>query len=236
MRTTLRLLAALAALSVPGLAVARPAAKPAPVKASADWTKTYSVTPEGGFRMGDPNAKVALVEYGSLTCPHCKHFADTGAQPLLQNYIRTGKVSYEFRPMILNGIDLAATLVARCGGPSRFFPIASKLYATQDAWASKISNIPEPEKEKLKALPVGEMMAGIAERGGLISFASANGIPAAKAEACLKNDAAASKLAQMYQAAMDKGVKGTPTFFVNGKHVDAIDWPTLEPFLKGVGT
>jgi protein-disulfide isomerase len=231
----LRLIAALAVV-YPAAGVAKAAAKPAAAKPASNWAETYSATPEGGFRMGNPGAKVALVEYGSLTCPHCKHFADTGGQPLLQNYIRTGKVSYEFRPMILNGIDLAATLVARCGGPSHFFPITAKLYATQDSWASKISNMPEDEKNKLRALPVGQMMAGIAEKGGLVSFAAANGIPAAKAEACLKDDAAASKLAQMYQAAMDKGVNGTPTFFVNGKRVDAIDWPTLEPFLKGAGT
>jgi protein-disulfide isomerase len=233
MRGLAPVVAVLAAAALPlASAAAKAPAKPA---AKQDWTKTFAVTPEGGFRIGNPAAKIALVEYGSLTCPHCRHFAETGMKPLLQNYVRTGRVSYEFRPFILNGMDLAATLVGRCGGPSHFFPMAERLYATQDSWTGKIANIPEKEKNRLKALPVGETMTGIAKVGGLISVASANGIPPARAEACLKDDAATSKLAEIYQAGMDKGVKGTPTFFVNDKQVTAIDWPTLEPFLKQAG-
>ena len=67
--------------------------KPAP----RDWSRTVAATPEGGFRMGNPNAKVKLVEYGSLACPHCRHFEETGYKPLVQQYVRTGRVSYEFR-------------------------------------------------------------------------------------------------------------------------------------------
>ena len=55
------------------------------------------MTPEGGFRMGNPAAPIKLVEYGSLACPHCRHFEETGYKPLLQTYVRTGRVSYEFR-------------------------------------------------------------------------------------------------------------------------------------------
>ena len=61
------------------------------------------------------------------------------------------------------------------------------------------------------------------------------GIPTAKAEACLKDVSAAQALMKIVQAAADKGVKGTPTFFVNGKPVEAYDWATLEPFLKESG-
>ncbi|MFL6763858.1 MAG: thioredoxin domain-containing protein, partial [Sphingomicrobium sp.] len=62
-----------------------------------DWTRAVAATPEGGFRMGNPAAPVKLVEYGSLACPHCRHFEATGYKPLIQNYVRTGRVSYEFR-------------------------------------------------------------------------------------------------------------------------------------------
>src|SRR4051812_27460632 len=104
-----RILAAAVMLSVPAAtSAAKPAAKAA---AKADWTRTFAVTPAGGFRVGNPKAKVAIVEYGSLTCPHCQHFAETALKPLFQDYIRTGKASYEFRSFILNGPDLAATLV-----------------------------------------------------------------------------------------------------------------------------
>ena len=72
--------------------------------------------------MGNPKAKIEVVEYGSLTCPHCRHFAETAVNPLVAQYVRTGKASYEFRPFILDGIDVAANLVARCSGPATLLP------------------------------------------------------------------------------------------------------------------
>jgi protein-disulfide isomerase len=210
-------------------ATAKPVAK---AVHAVDWTRTFAQTPDGGFRMGNPKAKVAIVEYGSLTCPHCRHFAETAYKPLVSNYVRTGKASYEFRSLILNGIDIAATLVARCGGPSRFFPLAEQLYATQPTWIEKVT---DAESEKLNALPKDQMMLGVAKVTGLIPIAAAQGIPSDKAEACLKSQPAADELLKMTQAAMDAGVQGTPTFFVNGKQVPAYDWATLEPFLKDAG-
>ena len=200
---------------------------------SVNWTRTVSATAEGGFKMGNPDAKIAVVEYGSLTCPHCRHFAEAGLKPLIAKYVRTGKASYEYRPLILNDIDVAATLVARCGGPSRFFPTAARLYATQSAWVGKIT---DSESDKLNSLPRDEMMLGIAKATGLLRVATAQGIPAAKAEACLRDKPAADQLQEMVQAASDKGVQGTPTFFVNDKLVSAYDWATLEPFLKDAGS
>lgn len=211
-------------------ASAKPAARPVH-----DWTTTFAVTPEGGFRMGNPAAKIAIVEYGSLVCPHCRHFAQTATKPLLQNYVRTGKASYEYRSLILNGADLAATLVARCNGPAHFFPMAGRLYATQPAWLGKLYSLSDAEKERLENLPQAEMVQEVAKITGLIPVATSYGIPPARAQACLKDDAAATRLAEMYQAARDRGVKGTPTFLVNGKEVPAGDWATLEPFLKDAG-
>ena len=218
---------------LPAPAQAKPVARAA---AARDWTHVFSVTPDGGFRMGNPKAKVAIVEYASLTCPHCRHFAETAMKPLLSRYVRTGKASYEFRSFVLNGIDLAATLLARCNGPAHFFPTAEKLYATQSVWVDKITNLPKAEQDKLNALPENQLMLGIAKAGNLLPIAAAHGIPTAKAAACLKDDAAAKALVKMRQAAADSGVSGTPAFFVNGKQVAAYDWATLEPFLKEAGS
>jgi len=227
-------LAAVATIAlIPMPAHARPVIKSA---ASRDWTHVFSVTPDGGFRMGNPKAKVAIVEYASLTCPHCRHFAETAMKPLVSQYVRTGKASYEFRSFVLNGIDLAATLLARCNGPAHFFPTAEKLYATQSAWVDKITNLPKAEQDKLNALPDNQLMLGIAKAGNLLPIAAAHGIPTAKAATCLKDDAAAKRLVKMRQAAADSGVTGTPTFLVNGKQVAAYDWATLEPFLKEAGS
>ena len=62
-----------------------------------DWLRTAVRTPEGGFRIGNPNARVKVIEYLSLTCPHCAEFAHQGSQRLLQNYVRPGQVSVEYR-------------------------------------------------------------------------------------------------------------------------------------------
>jgi protein-disulfide isomerase len=215
-----------------GETMARPVAK---APASVDWTRAFAVTPEGGFRIGDPKAKIAIVEYGSLTCPHCRHFAETAVKPLVDQYVRTGKVSYEFRSFVLNGIDLAATLVARCSGPSRFFGVAQDLYATQPEWLGKMENLPKEEQDRLGALPNDQLLLAIAKRTGLLSIGAAHRIPAAKAENCLKDDAQAKGLMKMVKVGADLGVKGTPTFFLNGKQVPVYDWATLEPFLKEAG-
>jgi protein-disulfide isomerase len=223
---------AIALAVFPALALPAAAAPARKAIAQHDWSRTFSVAPDGGFVMGNPSAKIAIVEYGSLTCPHCRHFAETAYKPLVREYVRTGKASYEFRSYILNGIDVAATLVARCGGPSRFFPIAEQLYATQPTWIGKIT---EAETDKLNALPQDQMMLGVAKVTGLIPIAAAHGIPTAKVEACVRSQPAADELAKMAQAASDAGVTGTPTFFVNGKQVPVYDWATLEPFLKDAG-
>ena len=65
-----------------------------------------AATPAGGFVMGNPNAKVKLIEYGSLTCPHCREFDEKGVQPLIANYVKTGQVSWEFRNYVRDAFDL----------------------------------------------------------------------------------------------------------------------------------
>lgn len=215
-------------------AVAPAAAKPVakPVAATADWSRHYAVTPEGGFVVGNPKARIALVEYGSLTCSHCRHFAQTAVKPLMARYVRTGKASYEFRPLILNGVDIAANLVARCNGPSQFFPIAERLYATQPTWAARVT---EAQIKTFDGLSQPAMMLRIAQLTGLVRIASAYGIPPTKSVACLKSEAAAEQLTNMARAADDRGVHGTPTFFINGKLAEVMDWATLEPLLKKAG-
>lgn len=208
---------------------AAPAVKSAAVT---DWARSFSITADGGYRIGNPNAKFAIVEYGSLVCSHCRHFAQTAMKPLVAGYVRTGKASYEFRPLILSGLDIAATLVARCNGPAHFFPIAEQLYVTQPIWTARIS---EEQHEKLIRLPQAKMLLAYARMSGLIRVGAVHGVAPSTAESCVKNEAAAESLAKMAKVAGDIGIRGTPTFLVNGKRIDAYDWATLEPYLKQAG-
>lgn len=103
-----------------------------------DWTGVINPTPDGGVMMGDPNAKVHLIEIGSLTCPHCREFEETAVDQLVAKYVKTGKVSYEFRNYIRNSFDLSAVLIAKCNGPEGFFPLSRAFYDTQLDWEGKL--------------------------------------------------------------------------------------------------
>ena len=224
-----RLFAAIAAV----LMVSPPAAS-APTKKPVDWTRTVVATPDGGFRMGNPAAKVKLVEYGSLTCPHCRHFAEEASVPLKAK-VKSGKVSFEYRSFVLNGVDASATLVARCGGTARFFPILDSLFAAQGEWIAKVNGLAAADKEKLVALPEGQRLVGIATAAGLQKMAAAKGLPIAQANQCLADKAGFDRVGKIFEQAVALGVQGTPTFFVNGTKVDASDWKSLEPLIDKAG-
>ena len=217
-------------------AAALPAAAAAPGGKAAsqpvDWSRTVVATPEGGFRMGNPQAKVKLVEYASLTCGHCANFAKAGMQSLIGTYVRSGKVSYEYRSYILNGLDVAATLVARCGGAARFFPVADKLFATQGQWMGRITDLTEAQKAQMNALPENQRLARAAEFAGIPQLAARHGITPAQSRRCLSDQAALDRLSKMAEAAEAQGVQGTPTFFLNDGNIGTHTWATLEPILR----
>lgn len=221
------------ALLLASLAAAGPAAaQPRRAAAAVDWSRTVVATPEGGFRMGNPNARVKLVEYGSLTCGHCAAFARQGNAQLVGTYVRSGKVSFEYRNFILNGLDVAASLVARCGGPSRFFPVAEKLYATQPQWMGRLSALTAAQKAQLNALPETQRLGRLAETVGLTGLAAQHGIAPVQSKRCLADRAALDRLGKMAEAAGAQGVRGTPTFFLNGANLGTHTWATLEPILR----
>ena len=235
MKTALSLLAALA-LAFP--AAAAPVRHPAPARRAAparDWSRVVVATPEGGFRMGNPDARVKLLEYGSLTCPHCAAFAREGEAALVQNYVRTGRVSYEYRNYVLNGIDVVASLLARCSGPSNFFPMAQTLYGTQQQWMGRITGLSPAQKDALKAMPEGQRLVRLGEIGGLTQVAARYGVPAARANQCLADKAGLDRLGRMVEAATAMGVEGTPTFFINGVNANVNSWAALEPLIRNGG-
>jgi protein-disulfide isomerase len=221
------------------LALAAPAAAAAPARsgnaaAAVDWSTRVAATPEGGFRMGNPAAPVKVVEYGSLTCPHCAEFARASKAPLTAK-VRTGKVSYEYRTYVLNGIDAAATLVARCAGPANFFRIADSFFSSQPQWVGKVSGLSPAQKAEVGQLPEGQRLVRLAEIGGMLGIAAQAGLPAARARACLADRAGLERLGQIGEAAVNLGVQGTPTFFINGSNIGVQDWSSLEPLIRRAG-
>ena len=208
--------------------VAAGAARPAP----RDWSRTVAMTPQGGFRMGNPAAAVRLVEYGSLACPHCRHFEETGYKPLVQNYVRAGRVSYEFRNLLINGPDLSISLLTRCSGPARFFAMSQVVYATQPQWEDRINKMSDADKAAMDKMTDHQRVVRFAELGGMIPLAARFGVTPARARQCLTDSKGVQRLLDMTKAANDAGVDHTPTFFVNGKVSSAATWEQLEPELK----
>lgn len=202
--------------------------------ATKDWTAVLAATPEGGFRMGNPDAPVKLIEFASLTCPHCRDFHKAAMPKLKGDYIKSGQVSYELRNFVLNGPDFAATLLARCQGPAAFFKLVDTFFEQQDSWTAPFAKLTEADQQRLQALPQNQQIAGLADAGGLDDFMRTRGLPKAKFNQCLTNEAEIAKLSAIRNEAISKyQLTGTPSFVINGEtQKDVFDWASLEPKIQ----
>ena len=199
--------------------------------AGTDWTTTVVATPEGGMRMGNPDAPVKLVEFGSMTCHVCKEFSEASTQPLEQNYIKSGQVSFEFRNFILNAPDAAASVLARCMAPAAFFRVTEQLFAAQDEWMAKVDGT---EGQQIQALPQNQQIPALARAMELDAFFRQRGMTEARLNQCLADQQATERLAAMNQTATSQhGISGTPNFLINGERAPtATSWSTLEPLIR----
>ena len=216
-------------------AAAPVAGKAAP--AGTNWVETVTRTPEGGWRMGNPDAPIKLVEYGSRTCHVCAEFEEKGFKPLTENYVASGKVSFEFRDYLRNGADISAALVGGCGGTGPFFTLLNQMYADQGRALDVLQKLPQSYYEELSKLPLNQQATRFAEGAGYLDFVKQRGIPEAKARACLMDTAEAERLQKMNEKAnADYPIPGTPTFLLNGKMLEqTVSWDQVERALKAAG-
>ena len=164
--------------------------------------------------MGSPTAPVTIIEYASMTCPHCGHFAVETFPKLKEKYIDTGKAKYIMREYPLDGLAGAAFMLARCAGPDKYYPLVETLFAQQPKWA--VRNPIEP----------------------LMAIAKQAGFTQQTFEACINNKDALAKVQQVRDRAANQfKVKATPTFFINGERheggmsIEDLD-KAIEPYLK----
>lgn len=215
------------ASSGPAAAVAPPAGKA--------WTDIVAKTEDGaGVVVGNPKAPIKLVEYGSLSCPHCAKLSQESTQPLNTNYIASGKVSYEFRSFAIHPQDIPLTVLARCGSTETFFGLVEQVYANFDA----LSAATEKGIDKAKAastLPPAQRYIALADALGYTDFFSARGLPVEDQKKCLANLPAAEAVAKESETISAKGIDSTPTIFVNGTKVNGNDWKAMEAALKAAG-
>jgi protein-disulfide isomerase len=203
--------------------------------AGSAWADTASKTEAGGFVVGNPNAAVKLIEYGALSCSHCAEFSEKSHEKLM-GFVSKGTVSYEFRPFLLNPIDVPASLLARCAGPRPFFTIAEQMYAAQRDWLGRTQSITEAEQQAWQGMPPEQLAGTIATKLQLDSFVQQRGVSSEQAKACLSDKAAIDELAKITQDGVKQhNVTGTPAFVLDGKTLDVNTWEAMEPLLIAAG-
>jgi protein-disulfide isomerase len=216
-------------------AAAEPVAKVAP-PAGQQWTDVVAITPEGGWLAGNPQAPIRFVEYGSLTCPACAHFSVTGMQQLREDYVNSGRVSYELRSVPLHGtIDLVLSRLLECAPKEAAHPLAEQLWANNTPIVTQAQANGAALQEAM-SLPENQRFVAFADRSGLLDFFAARGVSRDQAAVCLSDPAAMQSLANRLVAQNEKdGITGTPTFFLNGSRLEETDWADVQAALQRAG-
>jgi protein-disulfide isomerase len=158
------------------------------------------MTPGGlpDMSLGSQDAPNVIVEYASMTCPHCAQFDKVVFPELKTKYIDTGKARLIFREFPLDGLAARASMLARCAGPDRYFPMIDVMFQSQPTW----------------------VIEGPEALDRLLQLARQAGFSKEKFDACLADKELFKKIVDERQRAADKfQVDSTPTFFVNGKRM-----------------
>lgn len=209
-------------------AVAAPAGKA--------WSDVVTKTAEGGYVMGNPQAPIKLVEYGSLSCPHCAKFAEEGYDELVNKFVGSGRVSYEFRSFAIHPQDVPLTVLAQCGSPEAFFPLVHQIYTNFEAMNAPLGDPAVQAKANASAqVPPPQRFVALADALGYSAFFAQRGVALDQGKACLLNSANAQAVADHAQKYGDEGITGTPTLLVNGTKVDSTEWSATRQALMAAG-
>ncbi|MBY6082925.1 DsbA family protein [Ruegeria arenilitoris] len=162
---------------------------------------------------GAEDAPVEIIEYASYTCPHCANFHQGPYKQLKKEYIDTGKVKFIYREVYFDRYGIWASMVARCGGPEKFFGITDLIYQGQSEWT--------------RAGGPAEIVEELRKIGRLA------GLSNDQLEACLQDGTKAQTLVAWYQKNAEKdGIQATPSFVVNGKKVDNQSYDELKALIE----
>jgi protein-disulfide isomerase len=210
----------------------------APIAAPAgkSWTDMVAKTDAGGYRLGNPDAPIKLVEYGALSCSHCAEFAKESFAKLRDDYIASGRVSYELRYFMLNPYDVPAALLATCGATEAVIPLSEQFWAWQPNMFQNVQALGDEKLKAIGAMSPPQQIPAIANAAGMTEFFASRGIAHDQANACLADTAKAKALAdQTEKATKEFNVTGTPTFILNGVSIGSMSWADLEAKLQQAG-
>jgi protein-disulfide isomerase len=160
---------------------------------------TTAVTSDD-MSLGNPNAKVTVIEYASASCPHCARFNNDVFPAFKAKYIDTNKIHYVFREFLTEPVEVAAAgfLTARCAGKDKYFSVLDAIYHAQTSMFQS-----------------GDV------RGTLLRIAESAGLTETQFNTCINDDAALKALNDRVQVYQDRDhIDATPTFIINGKKYD----------------
>ncbi|HTU10182.1 MAG TPA: thioredoxin domain-containing protein [Allosphingosinicella sp.] len=198
-----------------------------------DWTQVINET-ERGYRMGNPDAPVKLVEYASITCPHCGQFATEGGSEGIREFVRSGRVSWEYRPYMIFPTDPGLFALMRCQGPASYFQLLDQVYANQQDWATRGQTYLQANQAAFERMDVQARAAALVRETGLDAFFRQRGMPQSRIDQCLADPRNLQRVADDTQHAIQTdNPPGTPSFYINGQLQSGVGlWPQLEPALR----
>jgi len=159
---------------------------------------------------GSPDAKLTMIEYSSLTCPHCAHFHEAILPKIRETYIDTGKMRFEARDFPLDQYALRAAAMARCAAENRYFPLMDMLFKQQSQWTRATDPI-----------------AAIKQIGRLA------GINSERADACMSDEALLDGILKIRLGGQeDHNISSTPTFVIGTETV--VGAQPFETFQKAI--
>ena len=199
-----------------------------------DWSAVVTPALKGSYVIGNPQAKVKLVEYVSYTCPHCAHFNAESAAVLKGAMVRSGSTSVEIRNAVTNSVDLVATALARCVGPRAFPRYHDAVFANQQAWLDKARAYVEANGAALRKQAPAAQLKTLAQGSGLAAIATGAGATPVAVAQCFATTKA-SDAAVAVARGLNPAITGTPAFEINGTLVQNVGWAQLEPQLRAAG-
>lgn len=181
------------------------------------WTEVVSRTPEGNYIMGNPDAKVKLIEYGALTCSHCGEFSKESGD-LEHVYVASGQVAFEFRNYMLSAWDMPLAMLTRCSGPERFFPLTANVFASQEDMFKQLQSLNQADAQTIESLPPLQRPAAMAKAAGLDKFFKARGMSDTEINQCLASPKDAEALVkQAEEVSKNPAFTGTPAFMIGNE-------------------
>lgn len=223
MRNMLVILGVVAAVAVVGYAVYEKVGHPtvtasapapaanAPATPAASSRLSFAIKPDD-MVLGSPDAKVTIVEYASLTCPHCAAFHVNTLPALKSEYIDKGLVKLVYRDFPLDGLALRAAMMAQCAGPDRFFGFLDLLFGSQQVWATG--------KDPLESL------AAIGKIGGMSED---------QFKACLTDKSVEQAvLSDALEGEQTYAVRATPTIFIEGQRYSSMSIEQMRGILDPI--